>query len=107
VECLLRCGNRQLPHHLAQGFSGSDLNRVYMTGGKRQSMHAMLGEVRPGQPLIIAEGFATAATMRGVTGLAVAVAFDSGNLVEVARAYRERDPALPIVIAADNDHHLP
>jgi len=28
VECLLRCGNRQLPHHLAQGFSGSDLNRV-------------------------------------------------------------------------------
>jgi len=29
VECLLRCGNRQLPHHLAQGFSGSDLNRVY------------------------------------------------------------------------------
>jgi len=30
VECLLRCGNRQLPHHLAQGFSGSDLNRVYL-----------------------------------------------------------------------------
>jgi len=31
VECLLRCGNRQLPHHLAQGFSGSDLNRVYIS----------------------------------------------------------------------------
>jgi phage/plasmid primase-like uncharacterized protein len=84
-----------------------DGGKLYMAGGKKQSMHAMLGEVRPGQPLIIAEGFATAATMREVTGLAVAVAFDSGNLVEVARAYRNRDPARPIVIAADNDHHLP
>jgi len=84
-----------------------DGGKLYMAGGKKQGMHAMLGELRPGQPLLIAEGFATAATMREVTGLAVAVAVDSGNLVEVARAYRKRDPARPIVIAADNDHHLP
>ena len=84
-----------------------DGGKLYMAGGKKQGTHAMLGELRPGQPLLIAEGFATAATMREVTGLAVAVAFDSGNLVEVSRAYRERDPALRIVIAADNDHHLP
>jgi len=57
--------------------------------------------------VVIAEGFATAATIREATGLAVAVAFDSGNLLEVARAFRERDPQRPIVIAADNDHHLP
>ena len=86
-----------------------DGSKLYMAGGKKQGMHALLGELQPGQPLVIAEGFATAATMREVTGLAlpVAVAFDSGNLMEVARAYRERHPALPIVIAADNDHHLP
>ncbi len=85
----------------------ADGGKLYMAGGKKQGTHALLGELRPGQPLVIAEGFATAATMREVTGLAVAVAFDSGNLAEVARAYRERDPARPIVIAADNDHHLP
>jgi len=85
----------------------ADGGKLYMAGGKKQGTHALLGELQPGQPLIIAEGFATAATMREVTGLAVAVAFDSGNLVEVSRAYRECDPALPIVIAADNDHHLP
>jgi len=84
-----------------------DGGKLYMAGGKKQGTHALLGELRPGQPLVIAEGFATAATMREVTGLAVAVAFDSGNLVEVARAYRARDPVLPIAIAADNDHHLP
>jgi len=84
-----------------------DGNKLYMAGGKKQGTHALLGELQPGQPLIIAEGFATAATVRECTSLAVAVAFDSGNLAEVARAYRERDPARPILIAADNDHHLP
>ena len=84
-----------------------DGGKFYMTGGKKQGTHALLGELRPGLPLLIAEGFATAATMREATGLAVAVAFDSGNLGEVARVYRNRDPALLIVIAADNDHHLP
>lgn len=82
-------------------------DKLYMKGGKKQGAHAVLGEPQPGQPLVIAEGFATAATMREVTGLAVVVAFDSANLADVARAYRERDPALAIVIAADNDHHLP
>ena len=84
-----------------------DGGKLYMAGGRRRGAHALLGELLPGQPLLIAEGFATAATMREATGLAVAVAFDSGNLVEVSRAYRERDPDRPIVIAADNDHHLP
>ena len=45
--------------------------------------------------------------MREATGLATVVAFDSGNLLDVARAFRERDPQRPIVIAADNDYHLP
>ena len=67
----------------------------------------MLGELLPGQPLLIAEAFATAATMREANSLAVAVAFDSGNLVEVSRAYRERDPVLRIVIVADNDTTCP
>jgi len=43
VECLLRCGNRQLPHHLAQGFSGSDLNRVYEPTHARLSLDAAFG----------------------------------------------------------------
>ncbi len=78
-----------------------------MSGGRKQGMHAILGELKPGVPLVIAEGLATAATMQEVTGLPVVVAFDSGNLLDVARAYRERDPERTIIIAADNDHHLP
>ena len=67
----------------------------------------MLGEMQPGQPVIIAEGFATAATMREATGLPVAAAFDAGNLADVARALRVGDPARLIVLAGDNDHGLP
>ena len=36
--------------------------------------------------MVIAEGYATAATLREVTGLAVIAAFDSGNLLDVTRA---------------------
>src|SRR6202012_355654 len=81
--------------------------KLYMKGGRKQGTHAVLGELRPGVPLVIAEGYATAATLREVTGLPTVAAFDSANLIEVARAYRDRDPARPILVAADNDPPLP
>ena len=84
-----------------------DGGKLFIAGGRVQGTFATLGELRPGEPVIIAEGFATAATMREATGLTVLAAFDSGNLMEVARAVRRVDPARLIVMAADNDHHLP
>ena len=81
--------------------------KLFMRGGRKQGLQVALGAPAPGAPILIAEGYATAATLREVTGLAVIAAFDSGNLLDVARAVRDRDPARPIVIAADNDHHLP
>ncbi len=56
--------------------------------------------------IFIAEGYATAATVFEATKKPVAVAFDSGNLVPVAKALREKHPEAKIVIAADNDHPL-
>lgn len=56
--------------------------------------------------MIVAEGYATGATVHRATGMAVAVAFTS-NLMAVAVALRDQDPARPIYLAADNDHHLP
>ena len=84
-----------------------DGKKLFLRNGRKQGTHALLGELQPGAPVVIAEGIATAATIREITGLAAVAAFDSGNLEHVARAYRERDPARPIIIAADNDHHLP
>lgn len=85
----------------------ADGGKLYMKDSRKQSTHVLLGELRPGVPLLIAEGYATAATLHEATGLPVAVALDAGNLLNVAKAYRERDPERQIILAADNDHHLP
>ena len=56
--------------------------------------------------LIIAEGYATAASITETSGHATIVAFDSGNLVAVAKALHEKYPDKPILIAGDDDKHL-
>jgi len=52
---------------------------------------------------MIAEGYATGATIHEATGRPVAVAFDSNNLPAVAKALKEEWPDKQVVIAADND----
>lgn len=55
-------------------------------------------------PIVIAEGYATAASIFEATGRPVVAAFDSGNLMAVAEAIHAKFPDRPILIAADNDH---
>lgn len=55
--------------------------------------------------LVIAEGYATAATLAESLGQAIVAAFDSGNLPAVARALHEKFPDKPVIIAGDDDRH--
>ena len=52
---------------------------------------------------MVAEGYATAASVHEATGYPVAVAFDAGNLEPVAETIREKLPDCSIIIAGDND----
>ena len=54
-------------------------------------------------PLLIAEGYATGASLHLATGYAALVAFNAGNLEAVARAARARYPDREIMLCADND----
>jgi antirestriction protein ArdC/phage/plasmid primase-like uncharacterized protein len=56
--------------------------------------------------LVIAEGYATAASLSEALGQATVAAFDSGNLPHVASALHEKYPDKPIIIAGDDDCHL-
>ncbi|MFZ0255855.1 MAG: toprim domain-containing protein, partial [Gammaproteobacteria bacterium] len=56
--------------------------------------------------LVIAEGYATAATLAEALGQATVAAFDSSNLPAVAWALHEKYPEKPIIIAGDDDRHL-
>jgi putative DNA primase/helicase len=56
--------------------------------------------------LVIAEGYATAASISQELGFATISAFDAGNLEPVARALQEQFPDKPIIIMGDDDKHL-
>jgi phage/plasmid primase-like uncharacterized protein/phage/plasmid-associated DNA primase len=79
-----------------------DGSKLFLKGGRKGGMFHLLGE--PGDDLVIAEGFATAASIREATGLPLGIAFDAGSLVPVAKSIRGWLPLARIVIAADDDH---
>ena len=54
-------------------------------------------------PLLIAEGYATGASLHLATGHAVLIAFNAGNLEAVARLARARYPDREILLCADTD----
>jgi putative DNA primase/helicase len=88
-----------------------DGTKLFTKGGRMDGSHALLsadgGNVGTVGTLIIAEGYATAATIEQSTKLTVAVAFSAGNLLPVASAYRQKYPTLTIIVAGDNDHQKP
>lgn len=60
------------------------------------------------ETLVIAEGYATSVTSALLMPDAINIAaIDAGNLLSVALVFREAFPDARIIIAADNDWHLP
>ncbi len=86
-------------------FIDGEGNKRFLSGGRIQGCHYIIGT--PGDTLCICEGYATGATIYEQTGYAVAVAFNCGNLLSVARAVRKKFPDIKIILCADNDKHTP
>lgn len=78
-----------------------DGSKRFAVGGKVKGCYCAIG--KPSGMVIVCEGFATGASIHEATGHAVAVAFNSGNLLPVASALHAKHPKLQIVIAADDD----
>jgi putative DNA primase/helicase len=57
----------------------------------------------PAGPIVIAEGYATAASIHMGTNYTTIAAMNSGNLLSVATAIRAKHPEADLVIAGDND----
>lgn len=83
-------------------FIGPDGSKKFKTGTAVAGCYHAMG--KPNGKLLIAEGFATAATLHETTGIAVAVAFNAGNLKPVAEALRAKLPDTVLVVCADDDH---
>lgn len=81
-----------------------DGGKFLFSGGKKKGNYFPF--VKKGEDLsiiLICEGFATGATIRQATGLPVAAAIDSGNLVYALHTLKGKFPESRFVICADND----
>lgn len=91
---------------------GIDGTKRFIAGGETAGLfwhHGVLtaAHLSTVQPLVIAEGFATAAAIHEATGYAVVAAMSGKNLSEVSHIMRRRFPSREIILAADHDGHLP
>jgi putative DNA primase/helicase len=79
------------------------LQKEYWPKGHAKRGHFfMLG--LPGPVMLLAEGFATAATLYEATGLPAVCAFDANNLLPVAEELRKVHPRSKFLICADDDY---
>lgn len=86
-------------------FIAGDGSKRFLSGGRTAGGYFPL-PARDGSkdgPLLIAEGYATAASLHLSAGYAVLVAFNAGNLHAVARMARKQYPDREIILCADND----
>lgn len=85
-----------------------DGNKRFTPGGKKEGNFHVVGgleQLSKSSVIIIAEGYATAATITEATKIPVVAAFDSGNLKNVAQKLNQKYPDKPIIIAGDDDMH--
>jgi len=73
----------------------------FMPGGELSGLFWFIGA--KSDPVCIAEGFATAATLHEETGYRVYIAFTANNLLAVGRIVRKHLPDVKIIFTADND----
>lgn len=73
-------------------------------GLEKKGKFHLIGMPQDGGICLVAEGYATAASLHAATGLPVAVAFDANNLPPVAEALRKRYKGLQILVCADDDN---
>lgn len=83
-----------------------DGGKRFLAGGQVQGAYAFIGKADDVEKVgvIMAEGYATAASIYEATGKPVIIAFDAGNMVAVAERLAQKLPQnVPVVIAVDND----
>jgi putative DNA primase/helicase len=78
-------------------------DKLLLPGSRKAGLHHWCGDPEGASILLLAEGYATAASVHEASGIPCAMSIDAGNLEPVARALRGRFPKARIFIAADDD----
>ena len=75
----------------------------FLPGGPKSGLWHWCGTPEGAPVLALCEGYATAASVHQATGRPAAVAFDAGNLANVAKTLRRLHPAALLVLCGDDD----
>lgn len=86
-------------------FIGIDGVKRNLKNAAMKSGRMFIGDLENGEPIILAEGWATACSIREATGNVVVNAFSGSNLAIVAADLRRKLPDAPMIIAGDLDAH--
>ena len=79
------------------------LEKEYFPRGlAKQGHYHVIGVIR--DLVLVAEGYATGATLHEITGLPVVIAFDAGNLKPVAESIKKTHKRARILMCADDDY---
>ena len=79
-------------------------HKLFIRAGQVTGGYYLLAKRKKPNQIIVAEGFATGASLAEIMGCMVAVAFNSGNLEPVCAALRARfGDQVELLVAADND----
>jgi putative DNA primase/helicase len=81
----------------------ADGEKRFLPGGRVMGCYFAIGKTAGAKALCICEGYATGASIHAATGLPVAVAFNAGNLLNVANAMRAKLPHMRLIVCGDDD----
>lgn len=90
-------------HHPRRQKTGRD-KEYWPQGLAKHGRFHLIGSPAAAGVCLVAEGYATAATLHAATGLPVAVAFDAGNLLPVATSLAKAYKRARLLICADDDY---
>ncbi|GHU19169.1 alkaline-shock protein [Alphaproteobacteria bacterium] len=77
--------------------------KKFFAGARKKGCYFVIGNIS--SEVIICEGYATGASIHECIEKPIVIAFDSNNLLEVAKTIRKKYPDAKITIAADNDKY--
>ncbi|MDR1968293.1 MAG: PriCT-2 domain-containing protein, partial [Burkholderiaceae bacterium] len=77
--------------------------KLFLKGGRVAGLWHLLGDPAAADAVLVAEGYATAASLHEATGRPVAVAFNAHGLKPVATALHKQAPGALVVLCGDDD----
>ncbi|MDR2399307.1 MAG: ssDNA-binding domain-containing protein [Endomicrobium sp.] len=102
-------GNLMMPMYDINGKQWS-IERInidfkgFERNSKLQGNFFIIGTIKPGNSILITEGYATAATLYEVTKMPCVVTASSNNMINVAKVLNTKYPNNNLIIIGDNDY---